>query len=73
MTTARDVPRQLQKAVRDRYHGKYAALVRKLGPGWHKMKLSRILNAKDPAMGQLLAVCSAAGVAVTPYLQQLHL
>ncbi|MDF2446977.1 MAG: hypothetical protein K0S46_2213 [Moraxellaceae bacterium] len=73
MDKPQDVTREIQQAVKAKYHGRYSALARRLGDGWDKMKLSRLLNSKDPAMAQLLTVCATAGVAVTPYLQRLHL
>lgn len=68
--TPREVIETAQAEIKTRYSGRYAALVRKLGPGWYKMRLSRVLSNKNPAAADLFAVCCAAGVTLAPLLQQ---
>lgn len=64
----RTVITKAQTEVKERYRGRYAALCRKLGPGWYRMRLSRVLSNPNPGAADLFAVCLAAGVTLTPLL-----
>lgn len=63
---------QIQQQIKTQYSGRYTALCRRLGAGWYKQRLSRVLNSKNPGVIEFLAVCAAAGVSLAPFVQQLR-
>lgn len=72
MATERELIDQVQRTVKAKYQGRYAALVKRLGgpeAGWYKQKVSRVLNSKNPGTVEFLAVAYAAGIALGPLLQ----
>lgn len=64
----REVVEKMQTEVKRRYQGRYAVLCRKLGNGWYRMRVSRVLSNPNPGAADLFAVCLAAGVSLAPLL-----
>lgn len=58
----REQIKKVQEAVAARWRGRYAVLARRLGDGWYKEKVARVLRNPNPGAVELVAVCAAAGV-----------